>query len=336
MIAVRELFFITEPFVVCYCFILRIMNDRRFALRLREMTIEMSNKEVRPLKIKDFFEDFRFRVSSMTIPLGGGTSRRSVMNLCDNLIVGGSNAEEVSGFIDSTLLSLVSSLAPSDLKLVLAGSKITDLKAYDDLPHLAKPIIKTRANFIKALEWLNKEIDKRYDLFLENGSRSFVDMNRSMRFSRSNILPRILVVISDLNFYIGDGSDEVLSRLCKLIIRGRNAGVSFLIATTDLTANVLSQELKDLIDSRVAFKVNSKDESKCLLGLELATDLIGKGDLIYSTPSDTYKVQGVEVSPEELLRVTQCIKEKKDELYQERPPILRRKREGEREDNMTR
>ncbi|MBO7448768.1 MAG: hypothetical protein J6U54_00230 [Clostridiales bacterium] len=315
---------------------LRIINERRYGFRLREMTIEMANKEVRPVKIKDFFNDFRFRVSSMTIPLGGGTNRNYVMNLCDNLLVGGSSSEEVSGFIDSTLLSLISSLAPSDLKLILAGSKICDLKVYEGLPHLAKPMIKTRAGFIKMLDWLSKEIDKRYEFYLENGTRSFIDLHRSARFTRRKMMPRILVVISDLKFYLGDGSDDVTGKLSKLIIRGKNAGVNFLIATTDLTDEVLVPELKDLIDSRVAFKVKDIDESKCILGLDTAIELIGKGDLIYSTPSDTYKVQGVEVSPEELLRVTECIREKKEELYQERPPLLRRKLEEAREDNMTR
>ena len=61
-----------------------------------------------------------------------------------------------------------------------------------------------------------------------------------------------------------------------------------------------------------------EEESRAILDLDLATGLLGEGDLIYSTPTETEKVQSPTVSEEEFRRVTEYIKANQNELYEER------------------
>ena len=93
----------------------------------------------------------------------------------------------------------------------------------------------------------------------------------------------------------------------------------FLIGTSDAESfNISSWPIKDLIDNRVAFRFETEEESKAVLDLNAATELLGCGHLIYSTPNHTIKVQSPTVSKREIKRVTDYIKENKKELYVER------------------
>ncbi|MBO7426860.1 MAG: hypothetical protein J6U23_14405 [Clostridiales bacterium] len=298
----------------------RIVKERRFGLRMREVTVEMANNELTEVKLKDFFTDFRFRLSSMMIPLGAGTHRRYSADLDDNIFMGGDNDAEVHGFIDAVILSLLCTQTPRDLNLILIGSSLKDFEELSDLPHVNGPVIKDVSGLRGTLRDIDRMINDRYELFYGKNTRSFVEYNREARFTRrSERIPRIVCVISDIGEY--DLNEEDRRILSRIIIRGKNAGVNFLIANTDLLVSDISQDIKDVIDARVAFWVSGEEESRTILDLDLATGLLGEGDLIYSTPFDTEKVQSPRVSAEEYRRVTEYIRENQSELYAERRPL---------------
>lgn len=295
----------------------RIVKERRFGFRMREVTVEMANNELSEVKLKDFFTDFRFRISSMMIPLGSGTYRRYVADLSDNIYVGGSNDNEVYGFIDATILSLLCTQTPRDLNLILVGSGTKTFDELKDVPQVKEMVINNEDGLRRMIGHLDSTINDRYEIFYESKARSFVEYNREARFTRRSMrIPRIVCVISDLGDYRLNKEDRKL--LSRVILRGKNAGVNFLIANTDLLNEELTQEIKDVIDARVAFQVDMEEESRAILDLDLATGLLGEGDLIYSTPTETEKVQSPTVSEEEFRRVTEYIKANQNELYEER------------------
>ncbi len=298
----------------------RIVRERRFGLRMREVTVEMANSQLTEVKLKDFFTDFRFRLSSMMIPLGAGTHRRYSADLGDNIFVGGDIYTEVNGYIDAVILSLLCTQTPRDLNLILIGSSSKSFEELEGIPHVDGSVVRDVSDLRGVLRDIDRKINDRYELFYGNNTRSFVEYNREARFTRrSERLPRIVCVISDIGDYILDEEDR--KKLCRVILRGKNAGVNFLIATTDLLESDIAQDIKDVIDARVAFQVIGEQESRTILDLDLATGLLGEGDLIYSTPTDTEKVQSPRVSAEEYRRVTEYIRQNQSELYAERRPI---------------
>lgn len=303
----------------------RIVKERRFGLRMREVTVEMANSELTEVKLRDFFTDFRFRLSSMMIPLGAGTHRRYSADLGDNIFVGGDNYMEVQGFIDAVILSLLCTQAPRDLNLILIGSMSKDFGELEGIPHVNGSVIRDENGFRRVLRDIDWMINDRYELFYGKNTRSFVEYNREARFTRrGERIPRIVCVISDIGDYMLNEEDRRM--LSRIILRGKNAGVNFLIATTDLLASDVAQDIKDVIDARVAFNVIGEEESRTILDLDLATGLLGVGDLIYSTPVDTEKVQSPRVSAEEYRRVTEYIRQNQGEIYAERR-ALRHSRE---------
>ena len=303
----------------------RVLNARRIGFYPREMIVEISNEHLTEVKLKEFFEDFRFRASSMTIPLGCSVTRHSVTNLNNNLIVGGDDPREVNNFIDSAVMSLICSLTPQDIRIVPIDINDRCFSVYDGVPHIEK-IKKTQEEASEAIDDLEQEIEERYRLFYDDQTRSILDHNRASRFSRGSMLPSILVIICNLET-LADNS-EIMKKLMRIIARGKNAGVNFLISSMyPVVYSDPKYKINELFDDRVAFKVDTEKKSRAILDLNEATRLLGEGDLIFSTPARTIKVQSPTISLSEIQKVTEYIRENKEELYAVRQRRFARPRE---------
>jgi len=300
----------------------RIMNERIY-LSSREVSVEMSNRVISEVRLRDFFEDFRFRSSLMTIPLGSGTHRRSVTNLSDSLIVGGSDRNEVGGFLYSSIMSLICSADPGDLGIIIAGSDDCGFSEFSEIPHLKRPVLRTADEVFESLKILKGDLASRYDMFYDSQSRSYMDYNRRVRFSRGEQVPNILFVISDISLI--KGREDIIDLLRHVILRGRNAGICFMIAGSGKEGGEMIGRIKDLIDNRVSFRTETEEISRMILDLGKAVTLLGTGDLIYSTPTDTVKLQSPEVTSEEIKRVADYIIENKEELYNRDLNSIRRR-----------
>ena len=89
---------------------------------------------------------------------------------------------------------------PNDLRLVLVDSKLVELTRYNGIPHLLAPIITDMARVVGALQWMNREMNKRYHTFAEAGVRNIGDYNAHMKLQDKkqtgiNILKKCLRLI---------------------------------------------------------------------------------------------------------------------------------------------
>ena len=61
--------------------------------------------------------------------------------------------------------------------LILVDPKRVELTGYNGIPHLLSPVVVEIDRVIGALQWMTREMDKRYHMFAQVGSRNITDYN---------------------------------------------------------------------------------------------------------------------------------------------------------------
>ena len=67
------------------------------------------------------------------------------------------------------------------LRLILVDPKRVELTGYNGIPHLLSPVVVEIDRVIGALQWMTREMDKRYHMFAQVGSRNITDYNARMK-----------------------------------------------------------------------------------------------------------------------------------------------------------
>ncbi len=107
--------------------------------------------------------------------------------------------------------------------------KIVELGGYNGIPHLYMPIINDSEHALIALETIDKEMMRRYELFASLDVKKLDDYN--MKVADEAKLPRIVIIIDEymeMMFSAPSRLEEIVERLSRL---ARAAGVHLVMAT---------------------------------------------------------------------------------------------------------
>ena len=139
-------------------------------------------------------------------------------------------------------------------------------------------------------------------------------------------LPTVVVVIDELADLMLVAAKEVEESICRVAQMGRAAGMHLVIATQRPSADVITGLMKANIPSRIAFAVASSLESRIILDTTGAEKLVGKGDMLYFPLGDgkPTRVQGCFITPEEIERVVEFVKDEAGEAHYDRGRHARR------------
>jgi S-DNA-T family DNA segregation ATPase FtsK/SpoIIIE len=95
-----------------------------------------------------------------------------------HLLVAGATGAGKSVGLNTILMSLLFSARPDEVKLLLIDPKMLELKSYDGVPHLLRPVITDAKSAARGLGWVVQEMDQRYKLLAEAGVRNVDAYNR--------------------------------------------------------------------------------------------------------------------------------------------------------------
>ncbi|MCQ2609326.1 MAG: DNA translocase FtsK, partial [Lachnospiraceae bacterium] len=287
--------------------------------------IEVPNKKNVAVLLGDLVgsREFKEQKSALSVCIGkdiGGKNIYCDIDKMPHLLVAGATGSGKSVCINSIIMSIIYRSAPKDVRLILVDPKVVELQVYNDIPHLMIPVVTDPNKASMALNWAVQEMSKRYKLFAEKQVKDLAGYNQLIEMQNKNAIyedsteetmPRIVIIIdelSDLMMTCGKNVENSIVRLAQL---SRACGIHLIIATQRPSVNVVTGLIKANVPSRIAFAVTSGVDSRTILDMNGAEDLLGHGDMLYFPTGSPkpLRVQGCFVSEKEIKDVVDYIKD---------------------------
>ena len=270
--------------------------------------------------------------SKMQLPLSLGKTISGDVYLTDlslmpHLLIAGSTGSGKSVGINMIISSLLYSKMPADVKFILVDPKKIELSFYNKLrrhylavsPDIEEEIITVPQNAVLMLKSVEIEMEKRYDRLAKASVRNIVDYNKKIDNPKTkphdsesikhHHLPYLVVIIdelADLMITAGREVEEPITRLAQL---ARAVGIHLVLATQRPSVNVITGLIKANFSSRVAYQVATKIDSRTILDMNGAEQLLGRGDMLF-LPTGSPKpirMQNAFISTDEVESITNYI-----------------------------
>lgn len=279
--------------------------------------IEIPNKSVSMVSLREVIESDAFKNHKSPVAVGLGKDITGNVIVADlakmpHLLIAGQTGAGKSVCINTIIMSLLYKSSPKDVKLILVDPKKVEFNVYDGDPHLMTPVVTDPKKAAGALQFVVREMEKRYENFARRKVKDIVRYNEVCNENKEEEMPRIVVIVDELNDLMLVARGEVEDSVMRIAQLARAAGIYLILATQRPSVNVITGVIKANIPSRIAFAVASGIDSKTILDGPGAEKLVGKGDMLFHANGEPKpkRVQGAFVSEQEAERVVEFIKKK--------------------------
>ena len=274
----------------------------------------------------------RINDSDAELPLALGKTISGDVYVADlakmpHLLIAGSTGSGKSVGINMIISSLLYTKHPSEVKFAMVDPKKIELSFYNKLrkhylavtPDLDEEIITEPQNAVLMLKSVEYEMERRYDKLAKAGARNIVDYNKKVKDPKTrphdtdtikhHPIPYIIVVVdelADLMITAGKEVEEPITRLAQL---ARAVGIHLVLATQRPSVNVITGVIKANFSSRIAYQVATKIDSRTILDMNGAEQLLGRGDMLF-LPTGSPKpirVQNAFISTDEVEKITNFV-----------------------------
>jgi S-DNA-T family DNA segregation ATPase FtsK/SpoIIIE len=283
--------------------------------------IEVPNKKGSVVRLKDIIssDEVKDQKSKLTFVLGRDVNGKIItgdLATAPHLLIAGATGTGKSVMINTLLVSLLYRNSPSELKLILVDPKRVELSLYDGIPHLLSPVVFEPDKTISALKWAVAEMERRLKLLQENGVRDIGEFNKQKGVDK---MPFIVIVIDELFDLMMAAGKDVEALIQRISQMARAVGIHLVLATQRPSVNVITGTIKANVPTRIALTTSQQVDSRTIIDAAGAEKLLGKGDMLFSSPSfiKPKRVQGVFVSNEEVTKVGKFLKEQREPQYNE-------------------
>ena len=298
--------------------------------------IELPNDHREMVTLRDVLDSPEARKAQSKLAVALGKDNAGKLVIADiakmpHVLIAGATGSGKSVCINTIIMSIIYRSTPDEVRLILIDPKVVELSVYNGVPHLLVPVVTDPKKAASALNWAVLEMTERYQKFAERGVRDIRGYNNNLKDGEKP-LPQIVVIIDELADLMMVAPGEVEDAICRLAQLARAAGIHLVIATQRPSVNVITGVIKANIPSRIAFTVASQVDSRTILDSAGAEKLLGRGDMLFFPQgvSKPQRVQGANVTDEEVNAVTEFIKSQHEAVYN--PDILEQMENAEQSD----
>lgn len=297
--------------------------------------IEVPNPRRETIFLREVIESRAFResASKLTIALGktiDGLNYVADLAKMPHLLIAGTTGAGKSVGVNALIVSILYRARPDEVKFILIDPKRLELGLYEDIPHLATPIITDPKLAARSLKWAVSEMEKRYRDLAGWGVRNIDGYNTEIM--RRNLvkeydesgepwkpLPFIVIIIDELADLMMTSGREVEESITRLAQMARAVGIHLVLATQRPSVDVITGLIKANFPSRISFRVSSKVDSRTIIDTNGAEHLLGRGDMLFLPPgtSRLIRVHGAYIDETEIGRIVNHIKAQGPPSYDE-------------------
>ena len=298
--------------------------------------IEIPNKSPEYVTLYEIMNhpDMKKEKSRLAVGLGLGVS--GLPEIADirkmpHILVAGSTGSGKSVCINTIITTLLFRNSPQELRFIMIDPKRVELTGYNGIPHLLTPVIVDTDRVISALQWATKEMEKRYKIFAEVGSRNIEDYNEQSGFTAMDYIVIVIDELADIMLTAPSKVEDLVVRLAQM---ARATGIHLVIATQRPSVNVITGLIKANIPTRIAFNVASMIDSRVIIDSPGAEKLLGKGDMLF-VPHDRplpTRIQGTYVTNQEIKNLIDFLKANGEEAVQYQEEVTEKYLGGEDDD----
>ena len=288
--------------------------------------IEVPNSTATMVSMRSVIASQKFQKIDMELPIVFGKTISNETFVTDlakmpHMLMAGATGQGKSVGLNAIITSLLYKKHPSELKFVFVDPKKVELTLYNKierhflakLPDSDEAIITDTTKVINTLNSLCVEMDNRYKLLQSAYVRTIKEYNQKFKERKLNpekghrFLPYIVLVIDEFADLIMTAGKEVELPIARLAQLARAIGIHLIIATQRPSVNVITGMIKANFPARVAFRVTSKIDSRTILDGNGADQLIGKGDMLFTTGNELIRMQCAFVDTPEVDKITEYI-----------------------------
>jgi S-DNA-T family DNA segregation ATPase FtsK/SpoIIIE len=256
-------------------------------VRLREV-LELSGTQKRP---------------PLSVVLGKDVVGRPVsidIASLPHLLVAGSTGSGKSVCLNSIICNLILRNDPSKLRLVLIDPKMLEMNVYNGIPHLLLPVVTDPREALKALQWMVAQMEFRYRQLAKWSVRNILQYNEKVANGEvtdsdgdtvTEPMPYFLTIVDELADLMIQLGNDIEGPIARLAQKARAVGIHLILATQRPSVDVLTGVIKANIPCRIAFRVIQKNDSRTVLDMNGAEQLLGHGDMLYLQPGRALPVR---------------------------------------------
>ncbi|MGP4107042.1 DNA translocase FtsK [Virgibacillus sp. L01] len=291
--------------------------------------IEVPNQEIAMVSLREVLDStLNKQTSKLLFALGRDISGESVtaeLNKMPHLLIAGATGSGKSVCVNGIITTILMRAKPHEVKMMMIDPKKVELNVYNGIPHLLAPVVTDPKKASRALKKVVAEMERRYELFSDTGTRNIEGYNEYIRKynqtseEKQPNLPYIVVLVDELADLMMVASNDVEDAITRLAQMARAAGIHLILATQRPSVDVITGVIKANIPSRIAFSVSSQTDSRTILDSGGAEKLLGRGDMLFMPvgSSRPTRVQGAFLSDEEVERIVDHSIEQQKAKYQE-------------------
>jgi DNA segregation ATPase FtsK/SpoIIIE, S-DNA-T family len=314
--------------------------------------IEVPNPVKEKVRLKELLQLTPETLRKQTIPLFLGKDASGEPLIADlvrmpHCLIAGTTGSGKSVCINTIIMSIMYLQRPDMVKLILVDPKVVEMAPFKDIPHLLAPVINDSGRACSVLEWACEKMDERYELLAEAGVRNIKDYNKMTReelverFQPASVeeeakipkfLPYWVIIIDELADLMMTGGKEVEASIVRLAQKARAVGIHLVVATQRPQATVVTGLIKANLPSKIAFRVNTRMDSRIVLDQNGAELLLGYGDMLFLDPTSPkpIRAQGTYIDDKEIKDSVKLVRSLAEAQYE--PELMQIKAKFNSED----
>ncbi|MBS1518618.1 MAG: DNA translocase FtsK [Bacteroidetes bacterium] len=294
--------------------------------------VEIPNKRAQLVRIRSLFTSQKFKDSNKYLPVAFGKTIDGEVFIDDlakmpHLLIAGATGSGKSVGINTIIASLLYKLHPSDLKFVMIDPKKIELSLYSKLKKhflatsgdINESIVTSPSNAVSVLKSVECEMENRYDKLANAGVRNIEAYNEkyaqgSLKDNdviRHKKMPYIVVIIDELADLMITAKREIEEPIARIAQMARAVGIHLIVATQRPSVDVITGVIKANFPVRIAYQVASKIDSRTILDMGGADQLLRNGDMLYlsSASSKPIRIQNAYITTDECEKVAEFIED---------------------------